>query len=98
MVLEKTPKAKSTPRARFEALAIGINAALKENPHLPIIDVSSWIDGEEFHNITSSDAANNRSKLIGRINFVKQKLLEGAYEIVLGYLVVFKFLDLFSLS
>ena len=76
----KTPKAKSTPRARFEALAIGINAALKENPHLPIIDVSSWIDGEEFYNITSSDAANNRSKLIGRINFVKQKLLEGAYE------------------
>ena len=73
----KTAKANSVPRARFEALSIGIYAALKENPHLPIIDVSSWIDGEEFYEVTSSDAANNKSKLIGRINFVKQKLLQG---------------------
>jgi len=73
----KTATAKSVPRARFEALSIGIYAALKENPHLPIIDVSNWIDGEEFYEVTSSDAANNKSKLIGRINFVKQKLLQG---------------------
>jgi hypothetical protein len=76
----KTPNSKSTPRARFEALAIGIIAALKENSSLPVRDVSGWIDSEEFYNVTSSDAANNRNKLIGRINFVKQKLLEGAYE------------------
>lgn len=76
----KTLTAKSTPRARFEALSIGIIAALKENPELPIQDVSGWIDSDEFYEVTSSDAANNKNKLIGRIDFVKQKLLKGAYE------------------
>lgn len=72
----KTAKAKFTPRARFEALSIGIIAALRENPTLPVKDISDWIDSEEFYDITSSDAANNRKKLIGRINFVKDKLLK----------------------
>lgn len=73
----KTMTSKSTPRARFEALSIGITLALKENPCLPVKDISSWIDGDDFSNITKSDAANNKSKLIGRIEFVKNKLLQG---------------------
>lgn len=73
----KTINSKSTPRARFEALSIGISLALKENPKLPVRDVSRWIDGNEFLNIVRSDAANNKSKLIKRINFVKNKLLLG---------------------
>ena len=44
----KTLTSKSTPRARFEALSIGIALALEENPELPVRDISSWIDGEEF--------------------------------------------------
>ena len=73
----KTITSKSTPRARFEALSIGITLALKENPSLPVRDISNWIDGEEFSKITRSDAANNKSKLTGRIEFVKNKLLQG---------------------
>ena len=73
----KKPTSKSTPRARFEALSIGIALALKENPNLPERDISSWIDGEEFAKCTRSDAANNKNKLIGRIDFVKNKLLSG---------------------
>lgn len=73
----KTATSKSTPRARFEALSIGITLALKENPSLPVKDISSRIDGDDFSNITKSDAANNKSKLIGRIEFVKNKLLQG---------------------
>lgn len=73
----KTPKSKSTPRARFEALSIGIAMALKENPKLPVRDISSWITGEEFAKCTRSDAANNKNKLVGRIDFVKNKLLAG---------------------
>lgn len=73
----KTITSKSTPRARFEALSIGIALALKENPTLPIRDISSWIDSDEFAKCTKSDAANNKSKLIKRINFVKNKLLLG---------------------
>ena len=73
----KTPTSKSTPRARFEALSIGIAMALKENPALPVRDISEWITGEEFAKCTRSDAANNKSKLVGRIDFVKNKLLAG---------------------
>ncbi|MDD3252667.1 MAG: DUF262 domain-containing protein [Lachnospiraceae bacterium] len=73
----KTMTSKSTPRARFEALAIGITIALDENPELPYRDISGWIDEEEFKRCTRSDAANNKNKLIGRIDFVKNKLLLG---------------------
>ena len=70
----KSLKAKSTPRARFEALAVGISIALEENPKLPVRD-ASWIDDEDFLIVTKSDAANNKSNLKRRINFVKDKLL-----------------------
>lgn len=73
----KTETSRSTPRARFEALSIGIAIALKENTELPIRDISNWIDSEEFAICTKSDAANNKSKLVGRINFVKDKLILG---------------------
>lgn len=70
----RTPKAKSTPKARFEALAVGINLALRENPNLEIENID-WIHSQEFINVTTSDAANNKSKLIRRIEFVKNSLL-----------------------
>ena len=71
----KNNSSKSTPRARFEALSVGIALALKENPNLPVRDISDWIDSEEFLQFTRSDAANNKKKLVGRIDFVKKKLL-----------------------
>lgn len=70
----KSLKAKSTPRARFEALAVGISVALEENPHLPVRNID-WIDDKEFLTVTKSDAANNKSNLKRRINFVKDKLM-----------------------
>ena len=33
--------------------------------------------GKEFAKCTRSDAANNKNKLVGRINFVKNKLISG---------------------
>lgn len=73
----KSLSSKSTPRARFEALSIGISLALEENEGLEIRDISGWIDGEEFAIHTKSDAANNKKRLMGRIEFVKEKLLLG---------------------
>lgn len=73
----KSLTSKSTPRARFEALSIGISLALEENDKLEVRDISEWIDGEEFAIHTKSDAANNKKRLMGRIEFVKQKLLLG---------------------
>ena len=72
---KKSKNSKSTPRARFEALAVGIALAIKENPELEYKDVSEWIDGEEFLSLIKSDAANNKSKLLKRINYVKDSLL-----------------------
>ncbi|WP_159442027.1 DUF262 domain-containing protein [Clostridium sp. Marseille-P2415] len=72
----KTISSKSTPRARFEALAIGISLAIQDKPDLEVKD-ASWIDEDEFSKRTKSDAANNKSKLIGRIQYVKDKLLMG---------------------
>ena len=43
----KKMKSKSTPRARFEALAVGISLALKEKPDLEISD-TTWIEAEEY--------------------------------------------------
>ena len=67
---------KSISRTRFEAISIGTNLALKINPSLinKKIDLSK-LNSEEFDKITSSDAANNKSKLLGRINYVKNLIL-----------------------
>lgn len=73
----KTLGAKSTPHARFEALSVGISLALDVCRDLPIRDVSTWIDEAEFLRNTKSDAANNKSRLIRRISYVRDKLLEG---------------------
>ncbi|MDD4439136.1 MAG: DUF262 domain-containing protein [Tissierellia bacterium] len=72
----KTASSKSTPRARFEALSVGIALALRENPNLKIQDIG-WIESDEFNIHTRSDAANNKNRLIGRIDYVKNQLLTG---------------------
>lgn len=76
---KKTQRAKSTPKARFEAIAVGVNLALREKPNLTVDNVD-WINSDEFLEKTTSDAANNKSRLLGRINFVKDKLLGDSNE------------------
>lgn len=73
----KKVSSKSTPRARFEALSIGIALALRENPSLKASD-PDWLNSEDFNIHTKSDAANNKSRLIGRIDYVKDQLLTGS--------------------
>lgn len=77
----KTEKSTATPRTRFESIAIGVDRALAEQPELADcstdeIGVSSWINSPEFQKITSSDGANAIARLRGRIDFVKNKLVE----------------------
>lgn len=68
-------RGRKVPRVRFEAIAIGTALALRENPVLEVEDVS-WLEGDEFREWTTSDAANNRANLIGRISYVRDKLLQ----------------------
>lgn len=70
----------TTPRVRFEAIAVGSYLALKERPGLASaqVDVTPWIEGAAFKEVTTSDAANVKSKLEGRIEFVRAALLGDA--------------------
>lgn len=63
-----------TPRVRFEALAVGINLALRENPELETTaqQVDKLLQSVEFEEWTTSDAANNKNKVFRRINGVKE--------------------------
>lgn len=71
----KTETSYTVPRTRFEALAIGTNLALREKEDLKVENVD-WLNSEDFIKVTTTDAANNKAKLLERINYVKNKLLE----------------------
>ena len=73
----KVETGKATPRARFEALSVGIALALREKPDLKV-DNNEWINSQDFLEFTKSDAANNKNNLLGRINYVKDSLLKGS--------------------
>lgn len=74
----KSPTATSTPRVRFEALAIGANLALTANPNLKIIDGKTLTESEEFLTLTTSHGSNSGPRLRARINYVKDFLLENS--------------------
>lgn len=77
MGFKKTPTSKTTPRARYEAIAVGAALALRENPHLtaPVYPVSEWLFDKEFEATVTADSANNSSQLKNRIFYVRDKLL-----------------------
>ncbi|MDM8568095.1 DUF262 domain-containing protein [Thiotrichales bacterium HSG1] len=70
----KEEKFNSTPRVRFEAIAVGVHLALQENPSLTVQDVK-WLDSTEFADQTTSDSSNNPNRLKNRIEFVRDCLL-----------------------
>ena len=74
----RTKNSKTTPRTRFEAIALGSYAALKNQSDLvgKKVDVESWIHGDDFKKVATSGAANVRSKINARVDFVKNRLLE----------------------
>lgn len=76
----KTQTSRATPRARFEAIAIGSYHALQARPDLADnvgqIDVKPWLASEGFIEATGSDGANARARLEGRIEFVRKRLVQ----------------------
>lgn len=77
MGFKKTPTSKTTPRARYEAIAVGTALALRVNPQLtaPAEPISNWLFEEEFEAIVTADSANNTTQLKTRIFYVRDKLL-----------------------
>jgi hypothetical protein len=72
---KKTGPGRRVPRVRFEALAVGVGLALEQKPNLVPKNLS-WLDSDEFRDWTTSDASNNRANLIGRVEYVRDRLLE----------------------
>ena len=73
----KSANATVTPRVRFEAIAVGTALALKEKPDLQVSNVN-WINSPQFLEHTTTDASNNQGKLRGRVEYVRDRLLEDA--------------------
>lgn len=76
----KSPNGNSTPRARFEAIAIGSYHAVQRRPEIrdlptDLINVNTWLDSDDFIEVTGSDGANAIARLRGRIGFVEDKLV-----------------------
>lgn len=69
--------ARQVPRARYEAIAIGSALAIMDNPDLAENppNIERWMDSEDFMTATTSDGANTKSRLHGRINFVRNGLM-----------------------
>ena len=67
----------ATPRARFEAIAVGTFLAMNQNPNLDPeqIEVDTWINSKAFRDVTGSDGANAIARLQARIDFVRDRLL-----------------------
>lgn len=65
----------STPRIRFEAIAVGTALALREKPNLSTQQNLEWLNSEEFIKHTRSDASNSKPRVKARIEFVRDKLL-----------------------
>ena len=72
----KSPRAKSTPRVRFEAISVGVALALREKPDLAPISME-WLESKEFLKHTTTHASNSPARVSGRLLYVKNKLLEG---------------------
>lgn len=76
----KSPKATSTPRARFEAISIGTALALQQRPELLAgpVPPTHWAQEAEFLAVTGADGANAKARLKGRIEYVRAKLVGAA--------------------
>ena len=75
----RAAKGTATPRARFEAIAIGSYLAITQKPEVRNNNpnVQKWISEKAFSDITGADGANAVARLRGRMNFVRDRLIEG---------------------
>jgi hypothetical protein len=70
----KGPNSEKTPRIRFDALAVGVNLALRERPNLVPKDLS-WLESTDFKSLVTGGGQNAPKAIEARINFVKNHLL-----------------------
>lgn len=74
----KSETGKQVPRVRFESIAVGSALALRADPSLlqRAPDLTPLLESDAFKDATKSDAANVKSKLLGRIRLVRDWLAD----------------------
>ena len=74
----KSETGNQVPRVRFESLAVGSALALRTDPGLleRALDITPLLESGPFKEATRSDAANVRSRLLGRIRLVRDWLAD----------------------
>jgi Protein of unknown function DUF262 len=79
---KKNGPGRKVPRVRFEAIAVGTGLAIRDLQEdgkgvkdLYTDDIAEWLESDEFKEWTTSDASNNRANLVGRLEYVRDKLL-----------------------
>ena len=70
----KGEKHTTTPRIRFEAIAVGTALALREKSDLNPMSMT-WLDSPEFKEHITSDSSNSKPKVKNRIEYVRDQLL-----------------------
>ena len=70
----KSQTGNQVPRVRFESIAVGSALALRADPGLfqRAPDITPLLESDPFKDATKSDAANVKSKLLGRIRLVRE--------------------------
>ena len=76
----KNSKNASVPRVRFEALSVGTTLALRERPDLAVRPeaIAALLVSRKFRELVVSDGSNSKLRVRGRIEFVRDALLEGS--------------------
>ncbi|ECU5339565.1 hypothetical protein F2279_24500, partial [Salmonella enterica] len=77
---KKTVKGSTTPRTRFESIAIGSHLALEINGALQVTkeQTDEILESDSFKAEIRSDGANAIRRLQGRIGYIRDALLERA--------------------
>ena len=77
---KKTVKGSTTPRTRFESIAIGSHLALEINGALQVTkeQTDEILESDAFKAEIRSDGANAIRRLQGRIGYIRDALLERA--------------------
>jgi hypothetical protein len=79
---KRNANGKFVPKARFEAIAVGVALALREKSDLTPAIPTNWTDinsdeGARFKYHTTTHASNNKNRVVGRMEYVKNMLLYG---------------------
>ncbi len=74
LAFTKGETSQKTPRVRFDAISVGVNLALRENPNLSPKSVS-WLKSKHFSNLITSGGQNAPKAIKARIEYVYNSLI-----------------------